>query len=168
MHDAIEVRKVDFHDPTDVTQYLSMLDSYARDPMGAGRALPEAVKQRLPADLAANPAAHCLIAAEHGQAVGFASCFVGYSTFLARPLLNVHDIAVAPEARGRGVAAALLAAIAGLARALECCKLTLEVRSDNAVARRVYERAGFVPAGCDRFMEMHLRVVDDAGRPSRD
>jgi ribosomal protein S18 acetylase RimI-like enzyme len=156
MNDPVEVRPVDFDDPTDVAHYLAMLDRYARDPMGAGRALPESVRIKLPGDLAANPAAHCLIALEHGQAVGFATCFVGYSTFRARPLLNLHDIAVIPAARGRGIGAAVLEAVDELARRLDCCKVTLEVRSDNAGAQRVYERAGFVSAECDRFMEKEL------------
>jgi ribosomal protein S18 acetylase RimI-like enzyme len=75
---------------------------------------------------------------------------VGYSTFRARPLLNLHDLAVQPEARERGVGGALLAAVESHARALGCCKVTLEVREDNASARRLYERVGFVdsaPAG---------------------
>jgi ribosomal protein S18 acetylase RimI-like enzyme len=75
--------------------------------------------------------------------VGLAICFQGFSTFLAQPLLNVHDLAVLPEARGRGVGDALLAAIEAEARRRGCCKVTLEVREDNPVARRLYVRNGF-------------------------
>ena len=91
-----------------------------------------------------------LVAARAERPVGVAVCFVGYSTFLARPVLNLHDLAVLPEARGGGVGAALLAAVAERARALGCAKVTLEVREDNAAARRLYARTGFVdsaPAG---------------------
>ena len=89
-------------------------------------------------------------------AVGFATCFLGYSTFRARPLLNIHDIAVLPEWRGKSVARGLLEAIAALGRRLDCCRITLEVREDNPRARRIYERAGFVPAQCSLFMERPL------------
>ena len=154
----LRVRRVAFDEPRDVAAYLDLLDAYARDPMGAGRPLPEAVRTRLATDLAGLPGAHCLLAEnEKGtEAVGFATCFLGYSTFQARPLLNIHDIAVLPEWRGRSVAQALLAAIAELARQLGCCRITLEVREDNPRARAVYEREGFTAAQCSLFMEKTL------------
>ena len=39
---------------------------------------------------------------ETRRAVGLALCFVGFSSFKARPLINIHDIAVRPEVRGQG------------------------------------------------------------------
>lgn len=118
--------------------------------MGGGAPLPEDVRARLGADLgerAARGAAVVLLALAGGAAVGVAVCFVGYSTFRARPLLNLHDLAVLPEARGSGAGLALLEGVASRARALGCCKVTLEVREHNAAARRLYARAGFVDAG---------------------
>lgn len=157
MPDAtVAVRRVDFADDADMGVYLAMLDAYARDPMGAGEALATEVKRRLIRDLPEHPAAEGLLAEADGEAIGFATCFVGYSTFRARPLLNIHDIAVLPAWRRRGVAAALLDAIEGRARELGCCRLTLEVRDDNARARGVYARCGFVPAACNLFLEKGL------------
>ena len=153
---TLRVQAVDFADAEEVAEYLNLLDAYARDPMGAGQALTAAVRERLATDLARHPGAHCLLARVGGAAVGFATCFLGYSTFRARALLNVHDIAVLPEWRGRSVARNLLAAIEDLAQALDCCKITLEVREDNSRARRIYEHAGFVPAQCSLFMERAL------------
>jgi ribosomal protein S18 acetylase RimI-like enzyme len=69
--------------------------------------------------------------------------FVGYSTFQARPLLNIHDLAVLPGRRGRGTGRALLAAAEAQALAEGCCKLTLEVQDDNTPARQLYDRFGF-------------------------
>ena len=69
--------------------------------------------------------------------------FIGYSTFQAMPLLNIHDLAVLPGYRGRGVGRALLAAAERMASAAGCCKLTLEVLEDNLAARRLYEHFGF-------------------------
>lgn len=152
----LAVRPVDFGNPRDAEQYLNLLDAYASDPMGAGQALPGAVRERLATDLARHPGAYCLLAEHSEQAVGFATCFLGYSTFQARPLLNIHDIAVLPEWRGRSVARDLLVAITNLGRQLDCCRLTLEVRDDNPKARKVYESAGFVPAQCCVFMEKSL------------
>ena len=43
---------VDFSDPQLVDDYLDLLDAYARDPMGGGVGLTDAVRTRLPIDLA--------------------------------------------------------------------------------------------------------------------
>jgi ribosomal protein S18 acetylase RimI-like enzyme len=153
---AVAVRPVDFSDAHDVKAYLDLLDAYARDPMGAGQALPGEVLRRLPRDLATHPGAHCLLAESDDTTVGVATCFLGYSTFRAKPLLNVHDIAVLPEWRGRSVATKLLTSIADLGRGLGCCRITLEVREDNTAARRLYRNAGFLPAQCSLFMEKPL------------
>jgi ribosomal protein S18 acetylase RimI-like enzyme len=50
---------------------------------------------------------------------------------------------VAPTARGRGVAPALITAIARWAADAGAAALALSVMPDNDVARRVYERNGF-------------------------
>ena len=153
---APQVRFVDFADPADMRCYLDLLDAYARDPMGAARPLDDAVKSRLAHDLPTHPTVLGLLAEQQGQAIGFATCFTGYSTFRAQPLLNIHDIAVVPEWRGQSVGRHLLAAIAELGRQLDCCRITLEVRADNPGARGLYESSGFVPALCSLFMEKPL------------
>ena len=83
-------------------------------------------------------------------------------TFSAKPLLNVHDLAVHREYRGQGVGRRLLDAVEAEARRLGCCKLTLEVRRNNSVAKGLYERIGFDyggPAGADMaFMSKPLPV----------
>lgn len=127
----------------DAADLVALLDTYARDPMGGGAPLPESVKARLPADLAGFPTSLVLLARVDGVAAGAAVCFVGYSTFAAAPLLNLHDFVVAPPFRGRGVARALLERLAVEARARGCCKVTLEVLENNHRARAIYERAGF-------------------------
>ena len=72
--------------------------------------------------------------------------FLGFSTFYARPLINVHDLMVSPDQRGRGVGRDLLQAVDAKARALGCCKVTLEVFENNHRARRLYAAAGFAQA----------------------
>ncbi|NBQ06516.1 MAG: radical SAM protein [Betaproteobacteria bacterium] len=49
------------------------------------------------------PGAASFIAWLDGQPIGLINCFEGYSTFKAKPLLNVHDIAVLDGYRGQGV-----------------------------------------------------------------
>ena len=78
--------------------------------------------------------------------------FQGVSTFKARPLFNIHDIAVSPRWQRRGVGRALLAAAQAEARARGCCKLTLEVLQGNRGALAAYAQAGFEPYELDPAM----------------
>jgi ribosomal protein S18 acetylase RimI-like enzyme len=78
--------------------------------------------------------------------VALATCFRGFSTFRALPLINISDLAVLPDYRGRGIGKQLLTAVEDKARTLGCCKVTLEVQENNTRARNVYERSGFEQA----------------------
>ena len=77
------------------------------------------------------------------MAVGAAVCVWGFSTFTGCPSLNVHDLAVLPDHRGRGVGLLLLEEIERRARARGSSKLTLEVHASNEGAIRLYRRFGF-------------------------
>ena len=144
MSDAatLSITLADYRDARDAADVVALLDAYARDPMGGGAPLRDDVKARLTDDLAANPQAFSLLAREGKRAVGLANCFMGYSTFAAAPLVNIHDLAVLPEVRGKGVGKALLAAIEAEALKRGACKITLEVLSGNP-ARHLYAREGF-------------------------
>ncbi len=117
--------------------------AYALDPMGNSGPLPESTLDRLVDGLRDHPTTMILLAYSGDEPVGIATCFRGFSTFAARPLLNLHDLAVLPEYRGRGIGQRLLAAVEAKARQLGCCKVTLEVQENNDRARRVYGEAGF-------------------------
>ncbi len=125
---------------------LALTAAYAEDPMGnAGPLAPEVLDRLIPG-LRSHPTTIVLLAYSEGRAVGIANCFLGFSTFNARPLINVHDLAVLPQFRGRGVGRLLLDAVVQKARALGCCRVTLEVQEANARARALYQEAGFGPA----------------------
>lgn len=143
MKPKIEIKAVDYRDPADQAALLSLLDMYACDPMGGGQALSPAVKRELCDRLAGFTGAVSFLALVDDKAVGLLNAFLGFSTFKARPLMNVHDIAVLADWRGQGVGQALLQAIEAHAQALGCCKLTLEVLSGNAPALRTYRAFGF-------------------------
>jgi ribosomal protein S18 acetylase RimI-like enzyme len=92
---------------------------------------------------AGHPAAACLVAEADGAVAGYVVVQP------ATPLpgnAHVHGIAglaVAPGARGRGVASALLAAAGRHARERGARKLSLRVLSTNEAALRLHERLGF-------------------------
>lgn len=139
---TLTITLADYRDPRDAADVVALLDAYARDPMGGGAPLAETTKARLPGDLAANPQAFSLLARIDDRAVGLANCFMGYSTFAAAPLVNIHDLAVLPGHRGAGIGKALLAAVEAEALKRGACKITLEVLSGNP-ARQLYAREGY-------------------------
>jgi ribosomal protein S18 acetylase RimI-like enzyme len=125
---------------------LAMLQMYASDEMGNSAPLPAEVVERLIPGLREHPTTLIFLAYVEGRATGIAVCFRGFSTFYALPIVNIHDLAVAPGFRGQGIGSQLLDAVEGKARSLGCCKVTLEVQENNTRARRVYEFAGFAQA----------------------
>lgn len=122
---------------------LAMVDAYSRDPMGDGAPLGAEVRARLIPGLRQHPTTLVFLAYDGDTPVGVAVCFLGFSTFAAKPLVNLHDVCVVPTHRGRGVGPGLLAAVESRARELGCCKLTLEVLDQNHRALRAYTAAGF-------------------------
>ncbi|MGZ5239923.1 MAG: N-acetyltransferase family protein [Caldimonas sp.] len=71
---------------------------------------------------------------------------------------HVVGMMVRPEARGRGVARELLAALIGQARRSDGIEmLTLTVTAGNAAAVRLYETAGFVVFG---RLDRAIRLAD--------
>ena len=141
----LTVRLVDLDDPEQAVAWLDLLDHYASDPMGGGDGLSDYAKLNLVAAMREVSGFHGALAWLDGRAVGLIDCFAGFSTFAARPLLNVHDIVVHASLRGRGIGQALLAWAEERARQLGCCKLTLEVLSNNTRAMASYQQAGFAP-----------------------
>jgi GNAT superfamily N-acetyltransferase len=146
---TLRILPVDYSNAAHRSALLMLLNAYAMDPMGGGQALAQDVKERLCDDLAARPDAASFIAWRGDVPAGLINCMAGYSTFKAKPLLNIHDIAVLPEYRGQGVGQALLAAAEQLAIDRGCCKLTLEVLTGNARALQSYLRFGFAPYALD-------------------
>lgn len=139
----MKVRSANPADARDAADIVRLIDAYARDARGGGAPLPQVVRERLASGLAAHPTSHAWLAFDGDEAVGVCIGFIGFSTFNARPLLNIHDLAVLASHRGRGIGRALLVAAETLAREQGCCKMTLEVQQDNLPARGLYERFGF-------------------------
>jgi ribosomal protein S18 acetylase RimI-like enzyme len=140
---ALTIALANYRDPRDAADVAALLDAYARDPMGGGAPLGDDVKARLAGDLASNPHAFSLLARWDERAVGLANCFMGYSTFSAAPLVNIHDFAVLAGHRGAGIGKALMSAVEAEALKRGACKITLEVLSGNLPAQRLYAACGY-------------------------
>ena len=164
-NDPIRICRVDYADPVHAQALVALLDAYAHDPMGGGTGLSDYAKTHVVAGLAARTQAFSVLAFTRDAAqtpVGLVNCIEGFSTFAAKPLVNVHDVIVLPDWRGQGVAGAMLEAVVQIARARGACKLTLEVLSGNQKALRTYAKLGFnayqldPEAGTAQFLQMWL------------
>ena len=143
---SLTILEADLTNPAHQRDVLAMTNVYAQDVMGNDGPLPPDVLERLIPGLREIPTTLILLAYSEGRAVGIATCFWGFTTFAARPLVNIHDFCVVPELRGSGVGRALLAAVEQWACERGCAKVTLEVQENNARARQIYQAAGFSQA----------------------
>jgi GNAT superfamily N-acetyltransferase len=139
----IQTLKADYADPVHADAVVTLLDVYARDPMGGGEALPDHVRAGLIPALRAMPSAFSVLAFVDDTPAGLANCFEGFSTFSCKPLINIHDVVTVQDFRGKGIGRALFAEIEQIAREKACCKITLEVLSGNVPAMRLYQSLGY-------------------------
>ncbi len=139
----LRVVLADLTSPAQQRIVVDLINSYASDPFGNGQPLSETVQQELGPALLRHPTTMVLVAYMDDQPAGIVVCFGGFSTFAARPLMNIHDVSVRPEFRGRGIGRALLNDVAVRAAEMGCCKLTLEALENNLPARQLYESLGF-------------------------
>ena len=140
---SIELVVADYLNKDHVNDIVFLLNDYAQDPMGGGEPLSEYVQVNLAAELAKLPNAFSLIAYVDGKPAGLANCFLGFSTFKCKPLINIHDLTVAKAFRGLGISQALLGKVEEHARDKGCCKITLEMLEGNEAARGSYLKFGF-------------------------
>lgn len=71
---------------------------------------------------------------------------------------RIYSVVVSSEARGLGIGARLVSAAERIAKASGREALSLEVREDNAAARAMYEKLGYV-------VERRLRAYYEDGAP---
>lgn len=129
--------------PSHAEALVFLLNEYAKDDMGGNTELSDFAKENLAAELQKRPGVHVIIAFLEGKPAGLAICLEGFSTFACKPLLNIHDVVVLGEHRGRGISKLLLSKTEEIARRLGCCKLTLEVLQGNLIAQSAYKACGY-------------------------
>ena len=142
---GINVIAVDYDNPKHAQDLVSMLNMYALDAMGGGDALSDFAKANLIAESKKRSTVRAILAYAGEQAVGFAICIEGFSTFACKPLLNIHDFAVHPDFRGQGIANKMMQYLTALSVELGYCKMTLEVLEGNTRAQNLYRSEGFAP-----------------------
>lgn len=112
----------------------------------------------------ARPAFQALIACRGERPVGLALHFAEYSTWRGRRGVYLQDLYVAPEARGAGVGARLIAALAVEAATRGAVYMRLAVDAENHQAARFYERLGFVEHEEDRMFFLDHAAFEKAAQ----
>jgi GNAT superfamily N-acetyltransferase len=95
------------------------------------------------------------IARDGGRAVGFAALDWKWSSLKAARMGYLEDLFVDPEARGKGIADALIEACAARCRELGMPAMAWQTAPDNHRAQQVYNRTG---AEFDTYLEYDLKL----------
>jgi GNAT superfamily N-acetyltransferase len=81
-----------------------------------------------------------LVVNSKGRAVGYATWFHTYSTFLAKPTIYLEDLFVRDEARASGAGSALFEHVRTLGAQRGCGRMEWQVLDWNTLAREFYHR----------------------------
>ena len=81
-----------------------------------------------------------LVVDSKGHAVGYATWFHTYSTFLAKPTIYLEDLFVRDEARASGAGSALFEHVRTLGAQRGCGRMEWQVLDWNTLAREFYHR----------------------------
>ncbi len=135
--------QADYFDAGQATDIGYLMNEYALDPMGGGKALDVSVTKNLARKLSAVPDAFTILCYIDEKPAGLLNCFMGFSTFSCKPLVNLHDVFVISKYRGLGLSQKMLIQVEAIARERGCCKLTMEVLEGNKLAQQAYKKFGF-------------------------
>ncbi|TLX78271.1 GNAT family N-acetyltransferase [Labilibacter sediminis] len=157
VENKFELVLVDLNNTLHTTAFLSLMNDYMLDNMGLSKPISNELRERLVPELLKQSNYLGFMLKKNNEFIALANTFVGFSTFKAQQLINIHDFIVTPNSRKLGAGKALLDLIVGYAKDNHFCKVTLEVRHDNEKAQSLYERVGFVE--CDPPMYFWQKTV---------
>ena len=143
MNSHISFTFCDFSNEVHCNELAALINQYIADPMGGGTPLTPLQQLILVDGLANHPSCFILFILENQQIAGLATCFINFSTFKAKPYINIHDLIIDIRHRGKGLGRSLLQQIESISKVRKYCKITLEVREDNFAAKNLYTEMDF-------------------------
>ena len=139
----MQIHQVDFSKPGHQKAFAELLDAYMLDDMGMQKPLEFFHARKVIDDLRRHSSYQGFMVKNEDGYLALANCFINYSTFAARTLINIHDFVVHPRHRRKGAGLFLLSGIADFAEKNGFCRINLEVREDNHKAQQLYRKFGF-------------------------
>ncbi len=139
----LSLLNVDLQNPLHCDQVIKLLNDYMNDPMGNNRPMPKELGSQIISGLKQHSGFLGFFVLADDQFAGLANCNVNFSTFQAKPLINIHDFIIVPECRSIGTGGFLLQEIVNYACQYGYCRVNLEVREDNLAAKSLYKKMGF-------------------------
>lgn len=133
----------DVHNEEHCANIVKLINYYMMDGMGLGESMPEKLGVKIIHGLRNHPCYKGFFVIIENEYAALANCNINFSTWQAKPLINIHDLIVAPAYRNQGVGLFLLTEIEKYARENDYCRINLEVRHDNYKAQKLYQKAGF-------------------------
>ena len=134
----ITIRKASADDIPLILSFIAKKASFDGCPE-AVEATPEKLRQTM---FGKEPLASVVFAEVEGRAVGFASYFRTYSTFLARPSIWLDDLFIDEVKRGQGIGKELLRYLARLAVDTDCGRIEWSAGTWNQRGLEFYRRLG--------------------------
>lgn len=138
---------------------------------GCRDALVATEEQLRQAFLSPSPRVQVLLAVADGQAIGMATYFSTFSTYLAKPGIWLDDLYVRENYRSQGVGQALMTALAKVAKGLGCGRIEWTVALSNERGIAFYERHGAIVRHLSRCVRLGTdaidRLAEEDGGPQR-
>ena len=141
--DTNEFELCNFEDKDHCKILCDLINEYISDPMGGGEAITSIKKLRLLDGLESHPTSLTLFVKEGEEIAGLLVGFFNFSTFMVKPMLNIHDVIISKEYRNKGLGRKLINQATKIAKDNGCGKVTLEVRHDNEHAQKLYRSEDF-------------------------
>jgi ribosomal protein S18 acetylase RimI-like enzyme len=147
-------RLANYANSFDVNECAHLLNEYSKSEFGASKDVSEFCRRNITKEMrkmCANDVCFSVLAIQNrsGACVGLINCFMAFSTFQCRPIVNVHDVFVVPNCRGMNITGKMMRVVEDEASRRRACKITLEVLSENTSAKRSYQKFGFEPYQLD-------------------
>ncbi len=139
----LSILNVDLQNQVHRNHFIKLLNDYINDPMGNNRPMQKELGPKIISGLKKHTGFLGFFVLADDQFAGLANCNINFSTFQAKPIINIHDFVVAPEFRRLGAGSYLLNAIIKYAALNDFCRVNLEVRKDNLGAKSLYKKMGF-------------------------
>jgi GNAT superfamily N-acetyltransferase len=156
----LQIRAAVVQDAACILRFIRALAEYEREPDAV-----EVDEATLAHQLAAQPPPfECLLAELDAEPVGFALFFHTYSTWRGKRGIWLEDLFVLPEARRRGVGAALLRRVAALALERDCARFEWSVLEWNTPAIAFYRSFGAQVLEAWRICRVSNEALEQLGR----